>query len=810
MKKFLLLFIVFSNFLFSQEIPKPKSVTANRISESPTIDGVLDEDFWQNADMAKDFVMLRPGDGDKEREDMKTTIKIVYNDEAIFFGATMYDPDPSKIGMQYGGRDEFGNIDFFLISINPNNDGQNDTEFVVMSTGAQADAKISSGQEDFSWNAVWDSEAKINGDSWVVEMKIPYSALRFSNTEVQTWGVNFHRRINRLNEQYCWNYIDKKNNAFTQYSGLIEGIENISPPTRLSFSPYGSIAYSTYDGDKNFEKSIGMDVKYGISEGFTLDATLIPDFGQTDFDNVSLNLGPFEQYYSEKRSFFTEGTELFNMSNLFYSRRIGNEPTLYGDVEDSLADNEEVDDNPSSVNMLNAIKISGRTKGNLGIGVFNAITEKTEARIKSADINSTTGEEEISYRYMMTEPLANYNVLVLDQQFNKSSSITLMNTNVLREGDFRDANVTGLLYVLADKNNKYLVSGDLKMSNVKEYGETIKGFAGYLRFDKTYGNFQYKFGHWRATEDYDINDLGFQTRNNYSNYWGQISYRIFKPSKLFNNYRIAFEVFRRYRNSGEYVGQFFEFDSFFETKNRIHFGLDLETGIGSHYDFYEPNVEDRYFKQNSVLEAEAWISTDYRKVFAIDARLNYASRYDDITRYISMSISPRVRFSNKFTLIYELEYSKLSDDYAYVDHIDEGEIYFGNRNFKSITNSLSGKYSFSTKSSLSLSFRHYWAPVKYDSQFYELNENGLLDLSDYSEVHDINYNIWNLDIKYNWEFAPGSFLVALYRNSMFLNNELSDQNFGENLNNLFKEPVENVFSLKLIYYLDYNKLKSWF
>lgn len=801
MKKILFVSCLIFTISIHSQIAK-KSVSALRITKSPVIDGKLNEAFWSKAEEAKDFVMFEPGDGGNEREDKKTTVKIAYDNEAIYFGATMYDNNPEEIPMQFGGRDQFGNVDFFLISINPNNDGQNDTEFAVMSTGAQGDAKVSSGREDFSWNAVWDSEVTVTNNSWVVEIKIPYSALRFSNTNIQTWGINFHRRINKLNEQYVWNYIDKKVGEISQYSGEINGISNIKPPTRLSFSPYASSSYTTYDGESEFDNSIGMDLKYGINESFTLDATLIPDFGQTAFDDQVLNLGPFEQRYDEKRSFFTEGTELFGKGGLFYSRRVGNAPVNYDIVEENLNTDEELINNPDKVNMINAVKISGRTKKGLGIGVFNAITEKTSATIK----NNTTGET----REEVTEPLANYNLLVLDQQFNKNSSVSLVNSNVLREGNFRDANVTALLFDISDKQNKFNIVGNYKVSNVKEYGETINGYSAFLEFGKRSGNIQYEIGHWRVNDTYDIKDLGFQSRNNLANYFSQISYQIFEPTKKLSNFRISFENEFRYQNNpNKYSGNNFEINARFITLNRLAYGGKIESSIGNQYDFYEPRVEGRFFKENARFFTNAWISTDYRKKLAFDLRGFYFKRYNDTNKTYSINFSPRFRFSDKFQIIHAIDFRKSVNEKGYVNELENGEIIFGNRDAKTITNTLTSKLNFSTKSSLALSFRHYWSPVAYDATFYELNNEGTLDTSSYEENHDINYNIWNLDLSYSWEFAPGSQLVALYRNSIFNEDDLSDLSFKENLDNLFKEPVTNNISLKLIYYLDYNKLKTW-
>ncbi len=799
MKKYLLVFFLFLlSYSYSQN--KKKSIQALRITEKPTIDGILDEAFWRNAETAQDFVMLQPGDGGKERENKKTTVKVVYTNEAIYFGATMYDDNPEEIPMQFGGRDEIKNVDFFLVSINPNNDGQNDTLFIVNSTGAQSDAKMDGGGEDFSWNAVWDSSVKMNADSWVVEIKIPYSALRFSNKNTNTWGINFVRKMNALNEEYSWSYIDKKIGNIAQYAGEVTNIKNIKPPTRLSFSPYASSSYTVFDGNSEFENSIGLDLKYGINESFTLDLTLIPDFGQTAFDDQVLNLGPFEQRYSEKRAFFTEGTELFNKGRLFYSRRIGNTPVGYYDVE--INDDEEIINNPTSVNMLNAIKLSGRTKKGLGIGIFNAITEKTFAKIK----NTTTNE----IRKEVTEPLANYNVLVLDQQFNKNSSISLVNTNVLRSGNFRDANVTALVFSIADKGNKYRAMGNFKVSNVRENGENTSGYSTFLRIAKTHGKYQYGLGHWRSNDTYEINDLGFQRRNNYSNYFGNVSYRIFEPTKKFNNYRISASSSFRYQNEpNKYSGNEFEIDAFFLTVNRFAFGGEIETGVGKQFDFNEPRVEGRFLEQNAVLESDIWFSTDYRKKFAIDVSSTFAKRYNDQDQFYAVNISPRFRFSDKFEVIYAINFSERINEKGWVNLLENGDIIFGNRATKTITNTLSSTVNFNTKSSLLLAFRHYWSPVQYSNTFFKLNNKGTLDTSSYAENHDINYNIWNLDVSYSWEFAPGSQLVVLYRNSIFNADNLSDLNFSKNLDNLFKEPVSNNISLKFIYYLDYNKLKTW-
>ncbi len=779
-----------------------KSIHAERIQESPKIDGVLNEAFWLGADQAKDFVMFKPGDGNPET-DKKTVVKIAYDDDAIYFGAIMYDPDPSSIPTQETTRDNIGIADFFLLSINPNNDGQNDTEFLVTSAGTQGDAKLTSNGEDWSWNAVWESAIQINDDSWVVELKIPYSALRFSNTNIATWGLNMHRRIQSTNQQFVWNYIDRSSSLFTQFSGEITGISNIKPPIRLSFSPYASITSISFDGEDNLNYSVGMDLKYGINESFTLDAILIPDFGQTAFDDVVLNLGPFEQRYSEQRSFFTEGTELFEKGKLFYSRRIGNRPTGYSETKDLVKDNETID-NPNKVDMLNAIKISGRTKGNLGIGIFNAITEKTYATITNSDTKQV--------RKILTEPFTNYNVLVLDQQFNKTSSVSFVNTNVTREGHFRDANVSGLLFNIRNKKNTHYINGSIKMSAIRENKATTTGLYTNLSIGKSSGNHQYKLGGTKVNSKYKINDLGYNRQNNYKRFYGNYTYRIFKPKGKFDNYGINIWGNLNYLDKPDvYTSSRIGANFWGNTSKRTNIGANINLSPGKQKDYYEPRTGDfsRFFKQNGTGRINSWFSSDYRKKFAFDINGGYFHRFSNDGKSFWIGISPRYRFSDKFQVTYGFDFDKNLAKKAWATTLENNTIIFGIRDSKTVVNSISSAYNFSVKSGLNLTFRHYWSPVTYQPVFYTLNSQGLLDKNNYSEDLDINYNSWNFDLSYSWEFAPGSRFYAIYRNSLFKRDDLADLNFEENLKNVFNEPLKNMVSLKFIYYLDYNKAKNW-
>lgn len=800
--KILLLLMFLSSIAHSQG---KKILNITKADKAPKIDAFPNDDVWQNAEEAKDFIQFRPAMGLKEKEHQKSIVKMSYDDNAVYFLAYLHDK-PEDILKQFTIRDDFGSADFFLIAVNPNNDAQNDTEFVVFSSGTQADAIASpTSGEDFGWNAVWESAVRIVDDGWIVEIKIPYAALRFSNQEVQTWGINFHRRIRKDNSQYSWNPIDMTKGNIGLYHGEIHGIKNISPPTRLSFYPFTSGLSRRFDGKTSTDISIGMDVKYGLSENFTLDATLIPDFSQVGFDNVELNLGPFEQQFSEQRQFFTEGIDLFSKGNLFYSRRIGNKPSHYPEIDDA---NEELTEFPNSVKVLNAIKVSGRTKKGLGVGIFNAITKKTEATIENYNTNETRKE--------VVEPLSNYNILVVDKQFNKNSSVSLINTNVTRSGHFRDANVTAGLFNITNKANKLSIEGGIKMSNISDFDFNETGFSGELELNEIEGKHRYGVEYRFSDDKFDINDMGIQRRNNYTNASAYYMYRIFEPTKRLNNFHFRSWVnYRSLFKPGTYTGNEIGINVMATNKKLLTYGVHIEGNVGKQYDYWEPRTEGRYFTYKNEFSTRGFISTNYNKKFSLNARGGFFTLFDpdrDVF-YTFIDISPRIRFNDKFSLRYSIDYNKGKGGRGYVTTLDDN-IIFGQRKQQTIENSISANYNFDSFHALNLTFRNYWSTVTYKDDLFVLNEDGSLDSGlgynvgniDYNP--NVNFNTWNLDFRYTWQFAPGSLLSALYRNSLFNYDEASEETYVNSLNILFDQPIEHIFSLRLVYYIDYNNIKS--
>ena len=479
--------MLLSTAAFSQS--EKKKLAIKKITTAIKIDGSLEDAAWKGAPLADKFIELKPTPFLKESDDNASQVYFLYDNAGIYVGGYFHEKNKDSIAAELTGRDGFGNNDFVGVVLDTYNDKLNGFEYFVTPLGEQMDAKVSpntnGNSEDFSWNAVWQSKAIIQPDGWSFEMFIPYSAIRFGKKKVQDWGLNIVRRRQKSGKQLFWQQIDPNANGFLTQEGSLTGLEDIKPPLRLQLSPYFS-SYLINDpdaaaGTKKTSTIIsgGMDVKFGINQAFTLDLTLIPDFGQVQSDNRVLNLTPFEQKFSENRAFFTEGTELFNKGNLFYSRRIGAQPIHFYDAYSQTVGTESVAENPAQSKLINATKISGRTQKGLGIGFLNAITKPQYAII----VNNAKQK-----RKYQTDPLTNYNVFVLDQTLKNNSSISVVNTNVLRNGSDYDANVTSALFDFNDKKNKWNIGGNISFSNILgRGGKNITGYAHSIYFGKTSG-----------------------------------------------------------------------------------------------------------------------------------------------------------------------------------------------------------------------------------------------------------------------------------------------------------------------------------
>lgn len=780
-----------------------KTGYAVRTEQPPRLDGELDDACWKDAPVMSDFITNSPTFGLPAAE--KTEVRLVYTDEAIYVGAYLYQP-ANTIRHDLSPRDGESTADALHIGFDTYRDRQNAFRFQITASNVQSDIKMSPENFDPTWDAVWDSKTKTHTDGWVVELRIPFSAIRFAKQPEQHWGLQFARQIQYVNEFSSWSPVSPNGGGAVPQWGNLEGIRDIDPPLRLAFSPYlaASVQRSPVNDDpveyaNSRSLSGGLDVKWGLSESFTLDATLVPNFGEALSDNIIRNLSPFEVQYEERRQFFTEGTELFGKGGLLYSRRIGGTPRGFFSAVNALTENEVMVRNPSQAQLLNATKISGRTRSKLGIGVLNAVSAPASAVLR----NELTGEE----RSIQTAELTNYNVLVFDQALPNNSAISFTNTNVLRQGAARDANVSALAFNFRDAKNRYEVYGSSQLSAVfnpehTPAGQPATGFGYNAGLRKVSGTWTWQLAHSALDDRYDPSDLGFNRRDNFFRAQGVVTYSNYtQRGKIASTFS-----FLSLNNTWLYAPrqwESLEMEGHFEVVNTKRQGFFVYTTSRPiwYYDYFEPRVwGKKYYHAPYVFVAPGFWTNSAKRLFAT-FQLYFGESPIPNDPYIGLRIEPTWVANDHLRMNLGLNISKDHSNFGAVDASNPDDIIFGRRNITTFDNALSVNYLFGPRMNITTRIRHYWANLYYH-QYLHLHEDGTFSPSDWQGSADENFNQFNVDFVYTWQFAPGSFLNVIWKDAAFAGDQRRGGTFTQNLEKTFRAPQNNSLTLKLIYWLD--------
>ncbi len=817
-KKHILFVFLFSTALVAQE---RKTLSAIPRTIAPQIDGIISQGEWSMSTPATNFSLWIPNteNGKKPLPGYETIVGLEYDNDAVYIVGILKDPDPTAIPRQISERDDIWevNAETFFVSINTYDDHTNYQSFQVTSAGTIGD-KYSSGRstnEDKNFDTVFEAKVSINEIGWIVEMKIPFSALRFPKKNIQEWGINFGRKIKKFNETFTWNYVDVKNSNFMQSMGLVKGLKNINPPTRLFFYPYLQVARNLQNNTSpNSSYSAGMDVKYGINNSFTIDATLIPDFSQVTFDNKELNLSPFEQQFDENRAFFTEGASMFkkaddrgfNSGAFFYSRRIGQEINIHDSDVLALEGNDSLLSYDLKPKLINALKLTGTTNKNLSIGFLNAITDKAYATIENTAQHSLRKE--------LIAPLTHYNVISLSQQIiNNYSFLSLINTHVNRTSGWKNSNNIAAVLDITTKNQQYKFKSSFYKSHVPRFSAK-SGSRGTLTLNELKGNFRFQFKWLFADNNYYQQELGYYNQINNQVFSSRIRFESFKQNSFFKtysnylymSYRSRFEPFER-KSYG------FRFGNDLMTQNFFKYELDFDY-TSTYKDFDEPRSENTFIIEPVRFEVKFGINSDDRRnlVYGVEiSKINYYDEPFNEKRYRNRyGFNVSHRFSNRLNMSVSNRIMVDHDDIGYVEKIDEN-IFFGRRLVKSVENNINFQYNFDADKSIKLKFRNFWSSANYDPILFLLQSDGTRQLTSFDlldENPNTQFNIWNLDLGFDWWFAPGSKITLLYRNQIFSDRHQVDLDYFRSVQDLFSENINHQFSLRINYYLDYNILKK--
>ncbi|MFQ5510824.1 MAG: DUF5916 domain-containing protein [Candidatus Krumholzibacteriia bacterium] len=406
-----------------------RQIRALRINpHAPRIDGRLDDEIWRKAEFFSKFTQKEPNEGESALNE--TAIAVVYDDEALYIGARMHCKDPDNILATVSRRDNVTNSERVLVSLDSYNDNRTAYTFGITASGVRVDYYHGADYEfnrDYDFDPVWQSAAERGGDGWNAEMRIPFSQLRFNKKDVQVWGINVNRWVPTDNEDSYFVMVPKNETGWSSRMADLVGIEGIKPSRRIEVLPYvandatfrsGVDAGDPFRDGEEFKARIGADFKMGVGPNLTLEGTVNPDFGQVEADPAEVNLSAFETFFSERRPFFTEGSNLLNGggAGYFYSRRIGARP--HGSPDGEFVDS------PDNTSILGAAKLTGRLNSGLSVGVLGAVTQREHARIFDSGV---TTEEEV-------EPLTGYGVVRLQQEFGKeASTVGMILTGIERD-----------------------------------------------------------------------------------------------------------------------------------------------------------------------------------------------------------------------------------------------------------------------------------------------------------------------------------------------------------------------------------------
>ena len=395
----------------STSVPCPPVVAA-RLNEPISVDGVLSEAVWQNGNGVTDFKQRDPNEGAQPSQ--RTEARVAYDDDAIYLGARCYDAHPESLMVRLSRRDVSVPADRFSFYLDPYHDKRSGYYFLVNAAGTLFDGTLSNdGWEDNSWDGVWEAKARVDDQGWSVEMRIPFSQLRFQQADQHVWGVNFRRVVQRNSEEIFLVYQPKKESGFVSRWPELHGIQGIRASRAIELLPYvtskgefiNHAPGDPFNDGSIYRAATGADLRMGVGGKMTLNATVNPDFGQVEVDPAVVNLSDVESFFQEKRPFFVEGSSIFNFGNqgadsywgfnwpepiFFYSRRIGRNPQ--GDLPPA-----DYADAPIGTSILGAAKLIGKLRPSVNFGTLHAVAAREVATLDNSGTVSEAGIEPLTY-----------------------------------------------------------------------------------------------------------------------------------------------------------------------------------------------------------------------------------------------------------------------------------------------------------------------------------------------------------------------------------------------------------------------------
>ena len=736
------------------------TVVAVRLDEPVKLDGVLDEAVWSRPSVHPLF-QNEPNNGGAPLQ--PTEWWVAYDDEAIYVAACLHEENPDSIRTRLGRRDTWPESDWVYLNLDTFNDDRNAFSFSVNPSGVMGDAQLyNDGWSDNSWDGIWETATRIHDNGWCVEIRIPFSQLRFPESDSQVWGINFSRRYSRCNgREELFHRAREESGYMNRFPDLV-GIEGIHPTREVEVLVYGTARgrYEEVAADDPFHSSAdhdtnaGLDLRFRPTSDLTLTATINPDFGQVEVDPAVVNLSDSETVYPEKRPFFVEDANAFRFGSegtnnnwgfnwgdptLLYSRRIGRSPQL------TVADYDHADV-PKQTTILGAAKLSGKI-GGTRMAMMSALTAEESAEFM---LGGVAGRQ-------LVEPSAQFHALRVQRVAEGGGrGLGLMATGVLRDLNTDLARETlasrawtfGLDgWTLLDDDGmwalKSWVSGshvrgspvamEALQTSTRHYYQrpdashvtldptrtSLSGWTGRLMLNKEKGNITFNGAVGTVSPGYEISDLGWMWRTDRINAHAVAGYSWHEPTRTFRSRWAALSVMRNWNYGGD--------------PEDIGFGLFHETTFTNYWNvggrfYYNP---DRYSDTNSrggprmlmpeYGSARLSLYTDSRRSLVFGLGGNYGAVRNG-SRYKGVWFETQWRPSSALRLAFAPQYSHDDEATQYVGAWDDalmtatgGRRYvFGRMDYRQLSLTTRIDWTFTPKLTLQAYLQPLFATARYE------------------------------------------------------------------------------------------------
>ncbi len=850
-------------------------VRAVRITGTISLDGILSETAWTTAQPVTSFTQREPVEGANATE--RTEVHILYDDDALYVGARLFDSRPDSVRAQLARRDRIASSDRFIVFLDCYHDRRTGFFFGINAAGTLYDGTLYNDDWDSdTWDGVWEGKANRDSLGWSAELRIPYSQLRFQRQKTHRWGVNFKREIARRNETDYLVRTPSNGSGFVSRFVDLVGIEGVSPPPRLELLPYvttraeysSSEVADPFNDGSQVGAGAGGDLKLGLGSNLTLDATVNPDFGQVEVDPAVVNLSDVETFFEEHRPFFVEGANIFeygtggandfwgfNWANpsFLYSRRIGRTPQA------ELPDDYDYSDVPSGTNIIGAAKLSGKIN-NWSLGALSAVTSREHA---SFALGSQRWSQEV-------EPLTYYGVYRAQKEIGGGRHglgfIGTVTARSFDEPQLRDELNSSALgfgvdgWTTLDPAGVWVVSGwsglswvagtperlqSLQESSVHYFQRpdagylgldsavtSLAGYAARVSLNKQKGNWMFNSAIGVVDPNFEVNDLGFQSRSDQINSHLMFGHKWTKPGRLLRSWRLNLAGFRSYNFGGDVTWTGLFLTGLYELRN---------FSSGRWFVAYNPStLNDRRTRGGPLMINQPGVEWDFqldsdpnkRWIYGVGLHGNHYQQgwEQSWSARAALEWKPGPRVS----LRVEPQIERIGTSSQYVDTFDDalasgtfGHRYvFADLNQTTLSASVRLNWIFTPRLSLEVyaqpllssgsytGFKELARPRSYEFTGYPdptptsdpdrivVDPDGSGGPATAQEIDDPNFSLGSLrgNAVLRWEFSPGSTLFLVWTQNRSDSETIGSFRAARALGRLFDADADNIFLVKVSYW----------